>query len=602
MKFTIDNVYVTIEFTEPKKVVDEFEKMIHETIDPLDPNRFRNKAFRIHVWDGRVKHYDFKNKRFPVGLMNDVKEQFGKLQLSYPDTKLFIEDTRSKPIRPKEIPDEIILKDTPKGDIVLNADEDNKWNFQYKAIQEVLNNQTMIVNGSTNMGKTVVAAGFIQEDLKQLNNNEMIFFVSGSVNLAQQTQKRLENDLHIPVGFWGNGKCQLHQVNSVMARTLYMALQDPAKKVELTSQKDKNLKHLVQDFLPHFKVPNAKLTIRNFLRMNQPKYKYQEDIFDTLSQLVTSRLSNEDVIKVLDSYQDKYDKLIRSKNKKVFDKYDFAVKTLEQVKVVIVDECHNATSDSYQIPLSYMTNARQRIGLSGTINTKDILKWTTLKGTFSDRLFKVSNDDLIKREISAKPLIKFIPIYEPKDLDALAAKEIPVAMNANSAAIMQYQAVYRLGITENDYRNNIIANLAAKLSQQKKGVTLIVVNSVDHGKRVQDILNKMNIANAYMHGEVSPEDREDILRRTKANELSVLIGTSVVDEGLDIATLKYLIYASGGKSFRAVLQRIGRVLRISDKKQSTVIFDLEDRTHKLLYKQAQTRRKIYKEEKFEILD
>lgn len=602
MKFTIDNVYATIEFTEPKKVVDEFEKMIHETIDPLDPNRFRNKAFRIHVWDGRVKHYDFKNKRFPVGLMNDVKEQFGKLQLSYPDTKLFIEDTRSKPIRPKEIPDEIVLKDTPKGDIVLNNKEDNKWSFQYRAVREVLNNQTMVVNASTNSGKTTVAEAFIQEDLKQLNNNDMIFFVSGSVNLAQQTQKRLEASLHIPVGFWGNGKCQLHQVNSVMARTLYMALQDPAKKVELTSQKDKNLKHLVQDFLPHFKVPNAKLTIRNFLKMNQPKYKYQEDIFDTLSQLVTSRLSKEDVIKVLDSYQDKYDKLIRSKNKKVFDKYDFAVKTLEQVKVVIVDECHNATSDSYQIPLSYMVNARQRIGLSGTINTKDVLKWTTLKGTFSDRLFKVSNDDLIKREISAKPLIKFIPIYEPKNLDALAAKEIPVAMNANSASIMQYQAVYRLGITENDYRNNIIASLAAKLSQQKKGVTLIVVNSVDHGKRVQAILNKMNVANAYMHGEVSPEDREDILKRTKANELSVLIGTSVVDEGLDIATLKYLIYASGGKSFRAVLQRIGRVLRISDKKQSTVIFDLEDRTHKLLYKQAQTRRKIYKEEKFEILD
>jgi len=61
-----------------------------------------------------------------------------------------------------------------------------------------------------------------------------------------------------------------------------------------------------------------------------------------------------------------------------------------------------------------------------------------------------------------------------------------------------------------------------------------------------------------------------------------------------------MIYASAGKSVRQLLQRVGRMLRVSAKKKTALIIDMQDRTYPILYKQAKERAKAYKEEQFEV--
>lgn len=73
-----------------------------------------------------------------------------------------------------------------------------------------------------------------------------------------------------------------------------------------------------------------------------------------------------------------------------------------------------------------------------------------------------------------------------------------------------------------------------------------------------------------------------------------------MDEGVDIPNIRYMVYASAGKSFVQTLQRIGRLLRISADKHEVFIFDIVDRNSDFLYNQAKKRVKYYKEQKFEV--
>lgn len=64
--------------------------------------------------------------------------------------------------------------------------------------------------------------------------------------------------------------------------------------------------------------------------------------------------------------------------------------------------------------------------------------------------------------------------------------------------------------------------------------------------------------------------------------------------------LKFYISCAGGKSYVQTIQRIGRVLRISPTKKEVFIYDVVDRSHSMLYSQAKTRIKYYKDQQFEI--
>ena len=206
-----------------------------------------------------------------------------------------------------------------------------------------------------------------------------------------------------------------------------------------------------------------------------------------------------------------------------------------------------------------------------------------MQGLFGDVISRVTNKQLIEEGHSAKPTINIIPIANPNDIDN----------------IDEYRVAYEKGIINNNFRNKLIAKLTEKWYNEDKGI-LIIVNFIDHGNNISELLDGLNVEHYFLHGEVDSEIRKQKLNDMRSGKLKVMIATSLIDEGVDISGINSLILGAGGKSLRQVLQRVGRALRKKKDDNTTQIYDFADMTNRFLFHHSKEREKIYREEEFEI--
>jgi len=128
--------------------------------------------------------------------------------------------------------------------------------------------------------------------------------------------------------------------------------------------------------------------------------------------------------------------------------------------MVIVDECHHASANSYQNILK-RNDFIYRFGFSATPFTKDEYKNAKITQYIGDVIYKLKADYLIENNKIAEPIITIIPIKYP-----------------NNIFKKDWNYAEQFGIIDNDYRNNKIAELINDLS----GKTLILVKKIKHGK------------------------------------------------------------------------------------------------------------------------
>lgn len=242
-------------------------------------------------------------------------------------------------------------------------------------------------------------------------------------------------------------------------------------------------------------------------------------------------------------------------------------------EMVIVDECHRASSEQYQDVLA-SNSFKYRFGFSATPFVKDKYKVARTKAFLGDLILEVDPKKLVKHKRIAMPTIHMIPIDQPLWLDG-----------------KMWRSAEKWGIVENQYRNRVIANLCKGL----KGQILILVKMVDHGKMLEEQIDN----SIFLYGETKVKDREEIVQRFRDGEEIVLIASTIFDEGVDIKNVNHVIIAGGGASYVKTLQRLGRGLRITETKKSVDIFDFYDTTNEILLRHAKKRIKTYEDEGFD---
>ena len=159
-------------------------------------------------------------------------------------------------------------------------------------------------------------------------------------------------------------------------------------------------------------------------------------------------------------------------------------------------------------------------------------------------------------------------------------------------------------ITQHTKRNNLIKNLVSDI----EGNTLVLFNYVEkHGKVLEKILKsklKTDRNIFFIAGETSVEDRENIRQITEVENSIIVASSGVLSTGVNIKNLQSLIFAHPYKGKIRNLQSIGRVLRLDDKENKAILFDVVD---DLSWKKHQNygikhwseRVKTYTNEKFE---
>jgi len=260
----------------------------------------------------------------------------------------------------------------------------------------------------------------------------------------------------------------------------------------------------------------------------------------------------------------------------------------DQFDVVIGDEAHLFKSKSLITIMTNLKNCKHRFGFTGTLDGSQTNK-LVLEGLFGPVKRVTTTSELIEQKHLAEFKIKALVLSYSDTIRQLNAKN-------------DYQAEIDL-IVRSDARNKFIKNLVLSL----KGNTILLFQFVDkHGKILYDMIQKEAVDRKvyFISGSVDGERREEI-RTILATEQNAIVvasfGTS--STGINIPSLRNVIFASPSKSRVRNLQSIGRGLRKSATKSDAVLYDIAD---DLTWKSKKNytilhfieRIKVYNEEKF----
>jgi superfamily II DNA or RNA helicase len=256
------------------------------------------------------------------------------------------------------------------------------------------------------------------------------------------------------------------------------------------------------------------------------------------------------------------------------------IKILEMFEVVIGEEAHEVGGGSYYKILKHCKNAHIRIALTATPFMRDSVEDNMrLMAAFGPILIQVSEKTLIDRGILAKPIFKFVK-YTP---------------NPKLRKSSPWQRAYTLGVTDCDGRNETIVNYAVKGAEKKLPV-MILIQRTGHGDVLKKLIEAKGLKVEYIRGENDQIERKSSLDKLGKGQIDVLIGTTILDVGVDVPAVGIVILAGGGKAEVALRQRIGRGLRAKKNGPNLCfVIDFQDELNFYLRDHAKQRRKIIEE-------
>lgn len=222
------------------------------------------------------------------------------------------------------------------------------------------------------------------------------------------------------------------------------------------------------------------------------------------------------------------------------------INLLSKFEFVIGEEAHEASGNSYYEILKHCKNAHYRLAITATPFMKeDEESNMRLMAAFGSIGIKVSEKLLIDRGILARPIFKIAKLnIKPKNL-----------MRGTS-----WQAAYRLGIVENEERNNLIVAEAARAARHNLS-TMVLIQQKAHGHKLLELMKATGIRAEFIYGENDQDERKKALTKLAQGKIDVLIGSTILDVGVDVPAVGLVILAGGGKAEVALRQRIGRGLR-----------------------------------------
>lgn len=254
------------------------------------------------------------------------------------------------------------------------------------------------------------------------------------------------------------------------------------------------------------------------------------------------------------------------------------IELLEKFELVIIEEAHEVSGNGFFEVMRQCKNAYYRLALTATPFMKGSeesnMRLMACSGSIA---IEVSEKMLIDRGILAKPYFKYISQpNRPKKLFKTTG----------------WRDAYTYGITQNEYRNRAICFEASRAVSYGLS-TIILVQHKEHGKLLLEMLTAMGIRVAYIAGEHKQNERQNVLNKLAKNEIDVVIGSTILDVGVDMPAVGMGILAGGGKAEVSLRQRIGRVLR-AKKFFANVAFvvDFDDEHNDHTRKHAMQRRAI----------
>lgn len=245
----------------------------------------------------------------------------------------------------------------------------------------------------------------------------------------------------------------------------------------------------------------------------------------------------------------------------------------DTINVLVIDEFHHSAAETFQrLNRNFFNKIYYRYGFTGT-NFRNDGTDIALQGVLSHLIFKYDAKTAIDEGFLCKPKFISIPFAE-----------------VSIGRVNSWQDDYREGIVENSSYNQIVAQLGIYLNSQSIP-TIIFVDQIAHGETILKLIPEAK----FVNGTEKSLLNKSIIDDFNSGKFNILIGTSVIGEGVDTVRAACGIMAGGGKAKSEIIQKIGRILRLSPDKKEAFIIDFEHKNRYFVGRHYRIRKEIYEE-------
>lgn len=562
-----------------------FHNMLREKCGYMVPNAEWSEAYKCGRWDGIITLYEKRTQSFPTGLLHYVIKAL-KLQ----GCEYRLVDNRIKPVK--------------NINIQTTFSEYNRSLFDYQndAVEKAMSVSRGILALATGAGKTMTAC----ELIARMSVSPVLFIVP-SRSLLKQTQKEFMKYLSVDgerahIGMLGDGVFDINPngVNVITYQTALAAFNEKfsesKNKIEIDELSGEGTRKTLEQLKSEFSVVE-----KAFLKAKEQASKQLAEISLHIASVEEKiSLADEKEKKILEknllSFQKDYEKAFNNitKNeiaayKKAKSALDTRLRSIENKKqirelftntqAVIVDEAHLAAI-VIEALANHADRSYYRFGLSATPWREDNQE-IRLEGCMGKKLIDISPTFLINRGFLVPPRIFMVPIQFSEESD-------------------KYADSYTKHITKCWERNYRIKQFAEAFQEEGKPV-MIIVDRIEHGNILQEIIKNSIFVPGSDKGEDDPDDQEQDYRRRmldacEKNEI-ILIGTQWLNTGIDAPAISVLIMAGSTQASATVLQTVGRVIRTHKEsgKTEAVVIDFMD-SDKHMRKHSLARKRVYESE------
>jgi len=239
--------------------------------------------------------------------------------------------------------------------------------------------------------------------------------------------------------------------------------------------------------------------------------------------------------------------------------------------LVVLDECHHAPAATFRTVLGCMV-CRYRWGLTATPERSDGLGFLA-RAVLGPLLYEGTVQDLV-------------------DVGRLVLPEITrVDTWLRYPGAQDYSGLLA-AIEKDDVRSRAIVDRVGRHVREGRKVILLTLR-VGHCNTLAELARGAGITAEALHGKVLKSRRPAVLERFKSGTSSVLVGTKVADEGLDVPSADALVLAMPSRAAGAAAQRTGRVIRAA-KGKTAVVDDVVD-AHRIARQHWYRRKREYRD-------
>lgn len=242
----------------------------------------------------------------------------------------------------------------------------------------------------------------------------------------------------------------------------------------------------------------------------------------------------------------------------------------KHIDALYVDEVHHAGASTYTSLLKDLEHVYYRYGFSGTFlrnDNKTLEMWSFL----SNVLYQY-------------------PAFQAIQENYLTPVEVYMHTMKGYAHV-KYQTEYDANYCAN---NELLEKTADIISNYPDKQMLILVNKKDKcGLVIHEYLKSIGIDNSYISGDNDKDEINNTIAAFNDKRIRVLIGSSVIGEGIDVRSTDHLLMCQGGKSEITMVQAAGRVLRLYEGKSIATIHDFRFEGSRYMIKHADEREEIY---------